>query len=86
MNIQEYFEACQQFDWFYDYSDDHRVYTRESANEKKLTDEAELDPIKKNIFNDWSKYMFSGESWRTVKAPKPILENYYASNEESTGN
>jgi hypothetical protein len=86
MNIKEYFEACKNFDWYYSFSDDHRVYTRESANEKKLVAEYKNDPIKEKIFKDWSKHVFSGKGWSTAQAPKPELENYHASNEESTSN
>jgi hypothetical protein len=86
MNNQEYFEACARFDWYYSFSDDHRVYTRESANEQKLAIEAKTDPIKEKILKDWSKFMFSGKSWGTVRPPKPELEHYHASNEENTSN
>ena len=77
MNIPEFFEACKKFDWYYEFSDDGRVWREGTAAREKLLKEAKDDLVKKQIFTDWSNYMFTGEGWSTPKAPEPKLENYH---------
>lgn len=76
MTKEEYFHACKHFDWYYDYSDDHRVWKNGNARKAQLLAEAKDDLVKMQIFNDWSKYIFSNRE--TI--PQPELENYSESN------
>lgn len=80
MNIKEFFEACQTFDWYYSFSDDGRVWNTWEKREKELQKEYMTDPIKEKIFNDWQNYVFSGSESNGRGYIKPKLENYYESN------
>lgn len=71
MTKEEYFHACKHFDWYYDYSDDGRVWRNGNEGKKKLEAEAKTDPIKAKIYADWSKYV-----WNHKTEVKPELENY----------
>ena len=73
MTIEQFFIACQTFDWFYQYSDDHRVWRAGDTAEKKLQAEASSDPIKRKILTDWSIWI------NDRKTDKPELGNYIPS-------
>ena len=70
-STQEFYDRCATFDWYYDYSDDHRVWQRGCAVHDALRAEAASDPAKALIYHAWREYMFSGEEWGTEKAPQP---------------
>ena len=74
--MEEFFNKCATFDWFYSFSDDGRVYRSGHQQEQQLVKEAKTDPIKLKIWNDWGKHMFGGEGWSTPATPKPKLEDY----------
>jgi hypothetical protein len=76
MSPQEYFKQCQDFDWYYIYSDDHRVYKAGLAKEYILKTLIDNDPSLKPIWDSWAIYHFSGPAWGIPQAPKPELEDY----------
>ena len=56
--VQEYKDRLKRHDWFYDYSDDHGVYTRGSNSIMKIYELAkEIDP-KWEIFNQYAPDQF----------------------------
>jgi hypothetical protein len=71
MTIEEFFNACKNFDWYYSYSDDHGVWRRGEARSKELLDESKTDPIKSKIHTDWCVYINSDS-----RIEQPKLENY----------
>ena len=79
MTTAEYFTAVERHDWFYQFSDDHRVYVAGNADYERLVKEA-TDDTKKRILNDWSAYHYSGPPFGKSKAPKPILSSYVTVN------
>jgi len=57
MTDKEYMTMLQNHDWFYDYSDDHRVW-QEGVNERqKLRNAFVLDERFKKMYNDWYDYV-----------------------------
>ena len=57
MTVKEYMTMLQNHDWFYDYSDDHRVW-QDGVNERqKLRDAFSLDKRFKKMYNDWYDYV-----------------------------
>lgn len=76
MTQKEFFEACERFDWYYAFSDDHRIYKAGVAAAEKLQEEADEDVAKRAIFDAWSQHFFSGEQWGTPKASKPLLVDF----------
>jgi hypothetical protein len=72
MTPTEFWDACEKHDWFYDYSDDARVWRAGDAERKRLQliakDSAELQAI----YEGFVGYHFSGVAFGTEKRPKPI--------------
>lgn len=73
MTQKEYFHAVQSADWFYEMSDDHRVWSRGNAQFGKLKAEAKTDAIKDSMYKAWTAYHYSGEDFGKPKAPRPEL-------------
>lgn len=71
MTLQEFYDKCAAFDWYYEYSDDHRVWQRGCTAHDALRAEAASDPAKSEIYQAWHKHMFTGEPWKSERAPRP---------------
>lgn len=56
MNIEQFFNECLRHDWFYDYSDDHSVWTRGFENKKRLYNEAQDNVTKEKILSEFLEY------------------------------
>ena len=57
--MEELYQKLCRFDWWYDYSDDHGVWTRGNEQEKQLRWEAEsLGESAKDMFNKF-RYDYS---------------------------
>jgi hypothetical protein len=72
MNTEQFFNACKNFDWYYNYSDDHRVWRSGEAASKQLLEESKTDPIKSKIYTDWCIYINSSR-----RNEQPKWENYH---------
>ena len=70
MNIEQFYKACAQMDWFYDYSDDHSVWTRGKERDNELRRIAEGSPILEKIYSDFRYRYTRGEIER------PQLSDY----------
>lgn len=75
MTKEEYFEACKYFDWYYEMSDDFRVWQEGRQRE------AELKAIGQQngwtaIWQAWHDHMFTGEPWENERKPEPKLEDF----------
>ena len=71
MTLQEFYDAVERHDWFYEMSDDHRVWVNGEAARARLENEASTDFRKREILDAFTKHHYSGEPWSTTKAPKP---------------
>lgn len=69
--LQNFYDLCSKHDWYYDYSDDHRVWSRGNSEYDKLKTVGALHPKYQEMFVAWSKYVFSGNHFGTEKPPKP---------------
>jgi len=76
MTIEQYFALCQSFDWFYEYSDDFRVWEAGENGRKSLEKYASNDPIFMDIFLAWKNYNFSGSNFGTPQCPKPDMSDF----------
>jgi len=70
MNIEQYFAECSLMDWFYDYSDDHSVWTRGNNRDRELSRIADGSPILEKIYSDFRYRYTRGEIER------PQLSDY----------
>ena len=72
MTLTEFYDVLNSFDWYYDFSDDHRVWKRgESGKAKILAMITEGGKEFKDLYDGFVAHHFSGPSWNTDKAPKP---------------
>lgn len=71
MTVVEFFNACSGFDWFYEMSDDHRVWSAGHARRQILLAESKTDPVKEAMWEAWAKHKYSGEPWGTEQLPPP---------------
>ena len=56
MTVKEYYIALCQHDWWYDYSDDHSVWTKGFETNRKLRDISDESQQHKKLwlaFNNW---------------------------------
>jgi hypothetical protein len=75
-NIVEYFNWCQRFDWFYDWSDDFRVYSSGRSIQQDLIKQYEIYPYLRPIYEAWKQYNFSGKEFGTEKCLVPHIEDF----------
>jgi len=87
MTPTEFFNRCKNHDWYYDFSDDYRVWQRGTAARdelRRLIAEAGADrSVFQAIYDKWRDYMFNGPSWGTEKPPEPQPpQTYYMDGEK----
>ena len=70
MKREEFFEALKTFDWYYEMSDSHDVYTRGKARLNALKAEANRDTEKKKMFSEFANY-YNGS-----RPTKPTREEF----------
>lgn len=70
MKLADYYDALAQHDWYHMMSDDHNVWSRGSAQEKRLRDLKKLSDEHARLFDEWSDYV-----WKTnedgTRLPRP---------------
>lgn len=69
MTDSEFWDACDKFDWFYEFSDDNDVWRRGERAQSTLLRQA--TPEQLEIFNKFRRHHYSGPSYNTEKQPKP---------------
>jgi hypothetical protein len=50
--LEEYRKALQNFDWLYDYSDDHGVWARCKAEYDRLWDQAKISDDHRQVWDE----------------------------------
>lgn len=61
-----------RFDWFYSYSDDGSVWRHgDMLNDRLIMLAAANGDEYVQMYSSFGKHHFSGEPWKTPKAPKP---------------
>ena len=66
-NIREYFKQLRYHDWYYSYSDDHRVWKAGSANSDLIRDKSKENVTYKRMYNEFTKWMNSERELPTVE-------------------
>ena len=73
--LSEYYGMLERFDWFYEYSDDHRIWNSGRSAHAILEKLAKTGPEYSKLYNEFRAHHFSGEQWKTEKAPYPTKPN-----------
>jgi len=68
-NIREYFKQLRYHDWYYNYSDDHRVWKAGSANYDLIRDKSKENVIYKRMYNEFTK-------WMNSERELPVIEEF----------
>lgn len=71
MSPQEFWDACDKHDWFYDFSDDAAVWRRGREREGALMSAAPTGSEQRKIFTQFKEHYFSGSSFNKPKVDKP---------------
>jgi len=65
MGLEEYYDKLRHHDWYYAYSDDHRVWSRGNENAQRLRDIADTHgPEYKRLYEEYRASVHDGK-------PKP---------------
>lgn len=67
---KEFYAMLEQHDWFYGYSDDHRVWTAGSEANRKLQAIVQENPLLSRMYSDYAKCVHNPD------LSKPKLEDY----------
>lgn len=76
MNLADYFRELELHDWYYEFSDDHSVWTKAKANEKRLIALRLESPQHAALYDAFLSHYSTGPAWGNEKTPKPVLESY----------
>lgn len=71
MTPQQFWDACNKFDWFYEMSDDARVWRRGEVDKAELLTQAPLGSQNRLLWTEFHKHHYSGVAFGTPKHPKP---------------
>lgn len=76
-SISEYYEALKAHDWFFEWSDDHGVYTRGREENKRLEAIAkEKGGGYQALWDGFIAHHFSGPAFNSDPKPMPRLNEY----------
>jgi hypothetical protein len=73
MTLREYYKQLEQHDWYYEWSDDFRVWQRGRDDKTRLEEISKLSSKHESLFIEYTRHKFSGKPWGTEKSPKPDL-------------
>jgi len=79
MNLKDFDKKLSLHDWFYDYSDDGRVWRAGLQAREEIEIIAKKSPEHQELYRTWIKYMFSGPSFNTDKFTKTQLDEVRSS-------
>jgi hypothetical protein len=75
MDIQEFFKLLENHDWYYQYSDDHRAWSKGRNESLRLQSIIQEVPLYTTMYLTMSDYMFKPLEERKDLV-KPKLEDY----------
>lgn len=76
MDIAQYFNLLEAHDWFYEFSDDHSVWSRGHEEHNRLKSIANQSDLHERLYNAFIAYHSSGDAFGTAKLPKPTLADF----------
>ena len=71
MTLQTLYGLLENHDWYYEYSDDGRVYRAGRDAEMALREASKESAAHLELYSTYHEYVFSGPAWNTEKKPKP---------------
>lgn len=75
MDAAEFFKLLENHDWYYQYADDHRAWTRGSEQSKRLQAIIQEDSLLTRMYLAYSDYVFKPLDERE-KIERPQLKDF----------
>ena len=75
MDPAEFFKLLEQHDWYYQYSDDHRAWSKGNDQSKRLQAIIQEDSQMTRMYLAYSDYMFRPREQRE-NMERPKLEDF----------
>jgi len=75
MDLAGYFKSLESHDWYYNYSDDHRAWSKGSEESRRLQSIAQENPTLLRMYDDYSNWVHMTPEDR-IEVPEPVLEDY----------
>jgi hypothetical protein len=69
--LSEFWEKLNKFNWYYDFSDDSKIWDRGKLTHRELAAIAKISPEHQTLYNKFTKHAYSGRAWGNEKVPKP---------------
>ena len=72
LTLQEFYALLERHDWYYDWSDDHRVW-RKGTRERNILESLakENGPEYQTLLEQYRKYMFKANTEQISKPARP---------------
>ena len=74
MTLNEYDKLLRGHDWYYNYSDDGRVWRAGESVQSQIVRLSKTSEDHFTLYDAWSKHYFSGPSFDTEKFTKEQLD------------
>jgi hypothetical protein len=74
MNLKEFDMMLRGFDWYYEMSDDHRVWRAGEIARGKIMEASKISAQHEELYEVWSKHYYSGAPWGTENFTKEMRD------------
>lgn len=71
ITLAQYWDMLNAHDWYYDMSDDHRVWRKGQEEGGKIATLATQSDAHEILLVGFRDHHFSGKPWETEQKPKP---------------
>ncbi len=71
ITLLEYYNELEKHDWYFNYSDDHRVWSNGNSNLKRLQKLSMLSEKHRDLYEAYEAHIFSGDAFGRIKQLKP---------------
>jgi len=75
MELKEFDSMLKNFDWYYNMSDDNRVWRAGESANARIREVAKTSDVHKELYEVWSKHYFSGEPWGTENFTREMIDD-----------
>jgi hypothetical protein len=73
MTLKEFYAMLKGFDWYFEFSDDFRVWSAGNKRQKYLMEIAKSSPELQSLYNGFHAHYFSGGPWGTEQSQMPEM-------------
>lgn len=72
MKLSAFYRLLEKHDWYFEFSDDHRVWTDGQSELESIERYAKTSDKHMKLYEDYKRHMFTGKLWGNEQAPKPM--------------